>query len=290
MANEPILVIGATGQQGGAVARELLRRGRAVWAFTRSPNSRAAQALAERGATLVQGDLDDPASIRAAMSGAKAVFSVQTHLTPAGVEGEVRQGKAVAEAAREAGIAQLVYSSVDGAERRSGIPHFESRLEVEQHLQALGVPTTVLRPTMFMDNFATVQRPQAVEGKLLVRLALHPDKPVQMVATADIGVFAADAFERPEEHIGKAIALAGDELTGPQIAGVFHDVTGIPTRFKEQPLEEVRGFSQDLGLMFEWLNEYGYRADIATLRDGHPALRTLRSWLQETAWQPTVPA
>lgn len=175
MANQPILVIGATGQQGGAVARELLSRGRAVWAFTHSPNSPAAQALAERGARLVQGDLDDPASIRAPMSGAAAVFSVQTHLTPAGVEGEVRQGKAVAEAARQAGITQLVYSSVDGAERQSGIPHFESRWEVEQHLRALGVPTTVLRPTMFMDNFATVQRPQTLDRQLLVRLALSPD-------------------------------------------------------------------------------------------------------------------
>jgi uncharacterized protein YbjT (DUF2867 family) len=290
MANQPILVLGATGRQGGAVARELLSRHREVWALTRSPASPAAQVLAERGARLVGGDLDDAASIRTAMSGAAAVFSVQTHLTPAGVEGEVRQGKAVAEAAREAGITQLVYSSVDGAERRSGIPHFESRWEVEQHLQALEVPTTVLRPTAFMDNFATVQRPQTVDGKLLVRLALRPNKPLQMVATADIGVFAADAFERPEQHIGQAIALAGDELTGPQIAKLLQEAAAMPARFEQQPLEEIRGFSEDLALMSEWLNDFGYQADIAALRQRHPELRTLRSWLNETAWQPSVPA
>ncbi len=286
--SDPILVMGGTGQQGGAVARELLKRGHEVRALTRRPGSPVARSLAGQGAKIVQGDLDDPASIRAAMSGAGAAFSVQTFMTPAGVEGEVRQGKAVAEAARDAGVGHVVYTSVDGAERASGVPHFESKWAIEQHLRALEVPATVLRPTTFMDNFATVQRPQLVDGTLLVRLALPPERSMQMVATADIGFFAAEAFELPEDYIGEAIALAGDELTGPEIAAVFGEATGIPTRFEQQSLDEVRPFSEDLARMYEWLGQRGYEADIARLRERHPALRTLRSWLEETSWRPGV--
>jgi uncharacterized protein YbjT (DUF2867 family) len=290
MGHEAILVIGATGQQGGAVARELLRRGHSVQALTRSPESDPARALTAKGATIVAGDLDDPASVRAAMADVGGVFSVQTHMTPAGVDGEVRQGKTVAEAAEQAGIAHLVYSSVDGAERASGVPHFESKWQIEQYLQALGLPATVLRPTGFIDNYATVSRPQTVDGELVVRLALSPTTPLQMLAVADIGVFAADAFERPDEYLGRAVALAGDELTGPQIAAVFAEHTGAPARFEEQPIEHVRAFSDDYARMFEWLNTHGYRADIPALRRQHPGLRTLRSWLAETAWQPAVAA
>ncbi|GAA4378948.1 NmrA/HSCARG family protein [Agromyces bauzanensis] len=290
MANRPILVIGATGQQGGAVARELLRGGHEVRALTRSPGSAAAQALARRGARLAEGDLDDAELISSAMAGAAAVFSVQTFMGPEGVTGEVSRGKRVAEAAAAVGVGHLVYSSVDGAERQSGVPHFESKWQIEQHLRMLGVPATVLRPTTFMDNFATVQRPQTVDGELLVRLAVRPTKPLQMVATADIGVFAADAFERPEQHIGKAIALAGDELTGPQIAQVFRETLAMPARYEQQPLDEIRGFSEDLALMSEWLNDFGYQADIPALRRRHPELRRLRDWLTQTAWQPSMPA
>lgn len=290
LANQPILVLGATGQQGGAVAHELLSRGHEVWALTRSPASAAAQTLAGRGARLIEGDLDDAESIRSAMAGAAAVFSVHTFRGPEGAAGDASRGKRVAEAAAVAGVGHLVYSSVDGAERHSGVPHFESKWQVEQHLRMLGVPSTVLRLTTFMDNFATVQQPQIVDGELVVRIALRPTTPMQMVATADIGVFAADAFERPEQHVGKAIALAGDELTGPQIAQVFREALGRPARFEQQPMDEIRGFSEDLALMYEWLDDYGYRADIAALRRRHPELRTLRDWLTQTAWQPTTPA
>ncbi len=141
-----ILVIGATGQQGGAVARELLKRGHEVRAMTRTPDSSAAGQLMRAGATVVRGDLDDPASIHGAMRGARAVFGVMTFMTPAGLDGEVRHGKAMAKAAKELGIRHVVYSSVDGAERDSGVPHFESKWEIEQHLRALEVPTTCCAP------------------------------------------------------------------------------------------------------------------------------------------------
>jgi uncharacterized protein YbjT (DUF2867 family) len=283
-----VVVIGGTGRQGGAVARRLLQRGWAVRALVRDVDKPAARALQEQGAVLVQGDLDDIASVRGAMAGAYGVFSMQTFMTPAGLKGEVRQGKAVGEAAKDAGVEHVVYTSVDGAERNSRVPHFESKWLIEQHLRTLELPTTVLRPTSFMDNFA-MQGPQLFDGTLLVRMALHPDTRLQMIATADIGVFAADAFERPDEYIGQAVALAGDELTGPQIADAFAQITGTRTRFEEQPVAEIRAFSDDLSIMFEWINNVGYdRADIPTLRKRHPQLQTLRSWLRETSWQPAV--
>ena len=284
----PVLVIGSTGLQGGAVARELLRRGRGVHALAPTPGSAAAQLLSGQGATVVHGDLDDPASIRRAMSGAQAVFSVLT--ITRGPDVEVRQGKALADAARDVGVEHVVYSSVDGAERGSHIPHFESKWAIEQHLQALQVPTTVLRPTAFMDNYrSAVGRPALVDGTLVMASPLPPGRPFQMLAAADLAVFAADAIQQPDDHIGTAIALAGDELTGLEIAEVFADATGIPARYQQQPIEAIRSFSDDLARMYEWLDQFGYQADIAALRVRHPGLRTLRRWLHETNWQPAVP-
>lgn len=287
----PILVIGATGRQGGAVARELLSRGRDVHALTRTSDTPAARQLADHGAIVIQGDLDDPASIRRAMSGVHGVFSVQTHVAPAAVDDEVRQGIAVAEAAKDVDVAHVVYTSVDGAERDSGVPHFDSKWRIERRLQALEVPTTVLRPTGLMENFAAHSRPEVVAGTLIVRLALRPDAPLQMVACADIGVFAADAFERPQDYIGEAVALAGDELTGPQIAATFQAVTAIPARYEEHPLAQLRAFSEDLALMWEWIGRFGYdAADIPALRERHPRLRTLADWLMQTGWRAAVAA
>lgn len=287
-----ILVLGATGQQGGAVARELRSRGWKVRALVRQEDTAPAQRLASQGVSLARGDLDDPPSVAAAMRGVVGVFSVQTFMTATGLGGEIRQGKTVAKAAQEAGVSHLVYSSVGGAERGSGIPHFETKWAIERYISALRVPATVLRPGFFMDNFAA-HGPQVANGTLVVRLALRPDTRVQLIATDDIGVFAADAFDRPGEHIGQAIELAGDELTGPEIAQAVGFAAGLPARFEEQPLEEVAfspyiQFGEEIALMFEWFQKAGYRADIARLRERHPGLRTFRDWLSETRWQPPV--
>ncbi len=285
-AREPILVIGATGQQGGAVARELLGRGYPVHALTRDPTGSAARRLAERGATVVGADLDAPASVEAAMEGVGAVFAMLTHLPPEGTDGELRRGLTVAEAAGAAGARHLVYSSVDGAERRSGVPHFESKWAVELRLAEIGVPTTVLRPTMLMENFAAHARPALVDGGLVVRMPRREDAPVQMIACADIGFFAAEAFERPGEHIGQAVPLAGDELTGPEIADTFRSSTKLPAVYIQQPLAELRAFSQDAAVMWQFLEDDGYRnADVAALRERHPGMRRLGDWLTESAWR-----
>jgi uncharacterized protein YbjT (DUF2867 family) len=277
---KPILVIGATGRQGGATARELLRRGHDVLALTRDPDGPAARALASQGATPITGDLDDPASLVAAAAKARAVFSVQPHpLGPEGLQAEIRRGKAVADAA--AGVDHLIYSSVAGAERARGVPTFDAKWEIEQHIRALGVPCTILRPATLMDNFAAHSRPEPVDGTLVVRNPLPPDMRLQMIASEDIGVFAAEAFDRPGEHIGKTLELAGDTRTGPEIAQAFENAGGAPARFERQPLDEIRAFSEDMALMWEWILANGYdSADIGALRERHPGLLTLEAWLR----------
>ena len=279
-----IMVIGATGRQGGSVARELLGRGWEVHALVRDPQAPAARKLADHGAVLVRGDLDDTASLQAALRGAHGVFSVQTFTTPEGVTGEERQGRSVADVAARERVAHVVYSSVGGAERRSGVPHFESKAAIERHIEALGLPATILRPTMFIDNFASFG-PTLVDGELVLSLGLAPETVLQMIATRDIAVFAADAFDDPRHWIGRQVEIAGDALTGPQMAEAFAEAAGLPGRFQELPNEQLRAVNQELAAMFDWFNREGYRADLAALRERHPDLATLRSWLRETGWK-----
>ncbi|MEU5192053.1 NmrA/HSCARG family protein [Streptomyces klenkii] len=283
---EVIVVFGGTGRQGGAVARELLRRGRTVRAVVRDPQSAGARALAAAGAELVKGDMEDAASLDAALAGAHGVYSVQTFEGPDGSAGEIRQGKAVADAAHRAGVTHFVYGSVGGAERSSGVEHFESKGEIERHIAALGLPATVLRPTMFLSNFAGIG-PARVDGELVLTLALEPGTVLQMIATDDIGVFAADAFDNAAEFTGKQLEIAGDALTGPQMAEVFARAAGEPVRFVSQPAEALRAFSEEAAIMFGWFNDHGYIADLPALRASHPDLITLERWVAEN-W--TAPA
>lgn len=277
--DEAILVLGATGRQGGATARELLRRGRTVHALVRDPDAPAARALADAGAVLVRGDLDDEASLRAAMKGLHGVFSVQTFRGPGGVAAEERQGKAVADAAAEAGVAHLVYSSVGGADRSSGIPHFESKGSIERHIRKLGLPATVLRPAMFHEMFQDLG-PRLVDGRLVLRMWLRPEVPVQLIATGDIGAFAADAFQDPAAWLGRRVEIAGDELTGPQMAEAFERAGGVPARYEPLPIEPLRAARPDLAAMFDWFERDGYRADLPELRRLRPDLVGLEAWLR----------
>lgn len=276
-----ILVTGATGRQGGAVARRLLDNGWAVRALVRDPDKQGAKDLEASGAELVSGDLDDLESLRAAAQGAHGIFSVQPDNFPNPHPAvEVRRGKNVADAAKAAGVAHLVYSSVGGADRKSGVAHFESKAEIEAHLDAISVPTTVLRPVFFMENLPYLLS-EARNGERVGSIALDADTSLQMIALVDIGRIVADAFDRPAQFIGKKIEIAGDELTVRQIAEVFTRADGIPTRFERQPIEELRAEANAAANMFDWLNRKGYQADITALRDQYPELLTLEAWLSK---------
>ena len=287
-----VLVVGATGQQGGATARQLLHRGRTVHALVRDPTSPAAEALRDAGATIVVGDLDDAASLRTAMAGVHGVFLALTmmvgpRISPEGVAAEARRGMAVADLAAECGVGHLVYSSINGADAQSGIPYYESKTRIEEHIRVLGLPATILRPVFFMDNFATYNRPVLSDGELVVSLAVRPELPVQLIAVRDIGAFAAIAFERPDRFLGRTVEIAGDILTPAQIAETFGRVCGLPARSRQTPIEQVRAFDEQLARMFTFFNEHpSAPCDLAALRAEHPDLMRLEDWLRATGWKP----
>jgi uncharacterized protein YbjT (DUF2867 family) len=282
-ADRSILVTGATGQQGGAVLRYLRMQGFTVRALTRDVHSPAARTLGATGVSVIQGDFDDRASLARALDGAYGAYAVQTPYQRGGVEGELRQGLAFADAAKAAGIQHLVYSSVGSADRQTGIPHFESKYQIEEHIRAIGLPYTILRPVFLMENFLA-NRDTILSGTLAE--PLPPATPLQLVACDDIGAFAALAFAAPAQWIGRAIELAGDELTMPQAAEVFGRVIGRPVQYVQVPMAEFRRTSgEELATMFTWFNQVGYGADLPTLRAIYPALTTLEQWLRRTGWQ-----
>jgi uncharacterized protein YbjT (DUF2867 family) len=283
--DKTVLVTGATGKQGGAVARHLLAGGWRVRAVTRDPSKPSATALADLGAEVVQGDLRDEASMTNAVSGAYGVYGVQDSWEH-GTESEVEQGKLLADVVKAAGVEHFVYSSVGGAERGTGIPHFESKWEIEEYIRGLKLKaTTVLRPVFFMENLLSPDNREAILGGTLA-LSVHPDTRLQMIAVDDIGAFVAIAFDRPDECIGKAVELAGDEMTMSEYAEHLTAAVGRPVAFTESPpLEEMRSINEDWAIMCEWFIEHGYEADIAELRRLYPPLKNFDTWLKGVTWQ-----
>jgi uncharacterized protein YbjT (DUF2867 family) len=283
-----IAVTGATGQQGGAVARKLLAEGWKVRALTRDINKPAAQALAQAGAELVAGDMDKRSELDAAFEGAQGVFSVQNFWLPnVGYEGEIKQGKNVAEAAKAAGIEHLVFSSVGAAHRGAGQKHFESKWIIEQYIHSLGIPTTILRPSAFMENYNWSRAP-ILNGTYVSR-GLRPEKGVQNIAVEDIAIFAAMAFAKPEQFLGKTIELSGDELTEAQIAETFAKVIGRPVMLRKPTAGEGRRSEEEMIAMFHFFNGEGYDADIPALRKLHPGLLTLEQYLRKNGWENAEP-
>ncbi|MDK2744570.1 MAG: NmrA family NAD(P)-binding protein [Nitrospira sp. BO4] len=278
--NNPILVTGATGQQGGAVARALIAKGQKLRVMTRHPEKAAA--LAKAGAEIVQGDLTNQAVLQMALRGVNGVFAMSTPFE-AGMDAEVRQGIMLADAAKQAGITHYVYTSVGSAHRQTGIPHFESKWKVEQHIQKIGLPATILRPVWFMENFTTFAKPSA-DG--VISVPMKPARKLAMVALKDIGAFSAAAFMRPKDFIGQAIDLAGDELTIPEVAALLTKAMGRPISFQEFPSDRAESaLGHDFAVMFRWFNEVGYAINIQKLKQqyGIP-LTTFAEWVKTIEW------
>jgi uncharacterized protein YbjT (DUF2867 family) len=266
----------------------LLAQGWSVRALTRDANKPAAQELAAAGAEIVAGDMDNRAELDAAFNGVYGVFSVQnTWLPNVGFEGEIRQGKTVADAAKAAGVKHLVYSSVGAAHRGMGQKHFESKWMIEQYIQSLAVPYTFLRPVAFMENY-NWSRAYILSGTFQ-GFGLRPDKTIQIVATDDIGVFAELAFAKQEQFLGKTIELAGDELTEDQIADVFSKVIGRPVKALGPQMPQGTAPTEEQIAMFNFFNGVGYDANIALLRTIYPGLQNLEQYLRRNGWENAQP-
>ena len=278
-----IVVTGATGKQGGAVARSLLDRGFRIRALTRNPQKPEAQALADRGAEVVQGDMEeDRSAMERALEGAYGVFSVQNYWET-GYDGEVQQGKTVADAAKAAGVEHFVYSSVGSAHRQTGLSHFESKWEVENHVRELDLRYTILRPVFLMQNWE-MMRGMVLGGTLAQ--PLDPDKPFQQVAVEDIGAFAAIAFENPDRWIGREVDLAGDEPTMLEIAETFGRVIGREVSYYQVPWDQFEEqMGEEITVMYRWFNDMGYEADIAALLQEYPELTTFERYLRAHGWE-----
>jgi uncharacterized protein YbjT (DUF2867 family) len=279
-----ILVTGATGQQGGAVARALLSRGHRVKALTRKPDSGAAQQLASEGADLVTGDLSNAASVLKAASGVGTML-LMGNSSEAGAEEETRQGIIAAEAAKAAGVGHLIYSSVAAANKKTGIPHFESKHLVEKHVAGLGIPYTISAPIAFMENIVAPWSIGALRQGRHV-FAMPPKRVLQLVALTDIGAFVAALVERREQVFGKRFDLAGDEVSGEEQAKILSHASGRPINYQEIPIAAARQQSEDAALMFEWFDRVGYDADVAALHWDFSEVRwhSFADWAHEIDW------
>jgi len=279
-----ILVTGATGQQGGATARALLKAGHTVRAMTRKPDGEPAKALAGLGAQVVRGDLDEPASLKQALAGAWGVFAIQ-NTWEAGVEREEEQGKRLAEVAKAVGVSHFVYTSVGSAHRKTGIPHFDNKARVEEKVRALGFPSwVIIRPVFFMENLLSPWFKPAIDGGQLAA-GIKPTTSLQMVAVQDIGQYGKLAFERHAELNGTAIDFAGDALTMPRAAEIISRAAGRKVVHFQVPIAEVRKFSEDFALMLEWFDAVGYDADIAGNAKTYGIRPTpFAEWTAKSAW------
>jgi uncharacterized protein YbjT (DUF2867 family) len=279
-----VLVTGATGKQGGQLARELLARGHAVRALTRKPDSPAAVALAGRGAKLFSGDFENQQSLERAVRGADAVFAMSTPFE-VGEKSETREGINLVRASKAGGVRHLVYSSVAGADRATGIPHFDSKYEVEMEIRRSGLPFTIVAPVFFMDNFLSGWLAGGLARGSL-SMALPATRRLQQVPVTDIARFAALVIERRDDFLGKRIDIASDELTLSTAAAVLSEVTGRPIEFSAVPVDSVRQSSEDLARMYEWFDRVGYDADVVGLRWLYPEVGWHRftNWAREQDW------
>ena len=279
--NQIILVIGATGNQGGAIAQHLLQRGKfAVRSLVTDQNKPTAQTFKQAGAELVEGDLNDRASLDSALEGVSGVFSMQT--VKDGLEVEIRQGKTLADAAKAAGVKHFVYSSVGGAERKSGVPHFDSKFQIEEYIRAVGLPHTILRPVFFLFNYNRM-RPMIENGTF--GYPLNPDTKLQQLSEEDFGKMTAEVFERPAEFLNREIELASVELTMTETAAAFSRAMGKKVEYRQVPFE---AFEQQAGAetttMFRWFENFGYAANLAQIEQEFFAPTDLESYLREHGW------
>ena len=277
----PILVTGATGTQGNAVARALLARGRQVRALTRDPAKQAARQLAAIGAELATGDFTDAATLRRAATGTSAVFAMGTPFE-AGAQAETQQAITLLDAAAEAGTGQLVYSSVASALDNTGIPHFESKAEVERHLATLPLPWTVIAPVAFLENMhAPWSAPALAQG--VYSSVLPGDVVSQQVAIADLADFAAVVISDRHRFAGRRIELASLQVTGEDVAVALSRQLGHPVHYQQAPQE---GMDDDLLKMSAFLRESGYSVDTPALHTEYPQIgwHGLEDWIAEQNW------
>jgi uncharacterized protein YbjT (DUF2867 family) len=278
-----VLVFGATGQQGGAVASALRANGWPVRALVRDTSSDKAKALSSLGVALVQGDFSDHASLTNAMIGAYGVFSVQPSSGQGAAYGvsdeqEIRYGKTIADIAIDRGVQHLVYTSINAAgPEKTGMGHFDSKSEIEAHIRGLDLNSTIVRPAGFME---LLMLPGMGLEKGIFTFFVRPDQSAQVIAAQDIGKIVAVIFSDPDRFVGRTIEIAGDELTGFDLQESLSRAAGKPItycRFPEALLRE-NPFLGALAALFDNGRLSGH-ADIEALKSEFGNLLSFDEWL-----------
>lgn len=287
-----VLVLGATGLQGGGVARHLLRRGRfAVRALTRHPDSAKAGELKRQGAEVVQGDLADPASLQRAMKGCAAVFGVTNFWEH--FQAERSQGMALMDAVTAAGVGHLVFSSLPSARFVSGgeysVPHFDIKAEIADYARSLALPVTFVHYAFYYENFLNLGLFQKqTDGSLSFGMP-QGDTPLAAVSTEDAGDVVAAIFEQKDKYLGRTVGLVGDDRPCGDYASVLSRAMGVPVHYSHIPREVYAGFgfpgAEELADMFDFNRVFilGRKQDLVDSKALNPAMRTLDEWAAANA-------
>ncbi|MCH7230426.1 NmrA/HSCARG family protein [Glycomyces sp. L485] len=299
-----IAVIGATGQQGGGLVRAILAEPDsefAVRAITRNPGSDKAKDLAELGAEVVQADLDDEASLAKSFEGAHGAFLVTNFWEYMSPEREYAQAANLARAAKTAGVAHAIWSTLEDTRNsvpleddrmptlmgKYKVPHFDVKGEANELFTEAGLPTTFLQSTFYWDNFLSMMAPQRQDdGSLVVALAMGDGK-LSGIASEDIGRTALGIFKRGDELVGETVSIAGEHLTGAEIAHAFSELLGEAVSYYPVPFDGLRsaGFpaAEEMGNMFQYYaefdDEFTGRRDLDRIRELNPSLQTFGEWL-----------
>jgi uncharacterized protein YbjT (DUF2867 family) len=274
-----VAVTGATGRQGGAVARQLLADGWRVRAVTRKPDGPAARALAALGAEVVRADMMNKSELVNAFGDAYGVYSVQNFL-PDGTDAEVRQGRNVADAAKATGVEHLVYGSAGTGATDTGIGSWDSKLTVQAHIRSLGLPFTVLRPMAFMELMTDKGFFPPVSTWSLMPKLMGRDRPVGWICVDDLGAIAARAFAEPARFMSAELSLTSDVQSIAQCQQIWRDVHGRPPRRFPMPEWMFQRFvGSDLLTMWRWLRTARFDIDPTPTRSLLPSALTVREWL-----------
>ena len=276
-----IIVTGATGLQGGAVTRHLLRDGWHVRGVTRNAASKQAEALAASGAEVVQGDMTDQSSLQPIFAGAYGVYSVQNPYI-SGPEAEVRQGKNVADVAKDSGVEHLIYGSAGVGQTGTGIPSWETKLQIEEHMKAVGLPLTILRPTAFMELMTDKKFFPAATTWHVMPALMGAARPLPWICTDDLGAIAAKAFAAPDRFVGRDLPLASDVHSLDECRLLYREAIGKHPPHFPMPIWLFQRFGfvgRDLTTMWRWLRTGAIDLDTAATRAIHAEALTVHAWL-----------
>ena len=273
-----IFVTGATGNQGGATTRNLLSKGFYVKALVRNPA--AAKLTADENLEIIKGDLDDVNSYRYHLHDCDGVFCNLVYIH--GIDREIKQGFELVNASKENNVKHFVYASVIGSDLRTGIPHWESKNKIEDHIKASGLSYTILRPSSLYENMLIPQiKSRILKGKLV--LPTHKTTVQQFISSEDVGKISTTVFSNPEKYNGLTINLAAEQMSGEQLASTYSKVMGREIKFQQLPMLITRlVMGRDLTKMFRWVNNNNscFVKDLPAFKNEFPGMLSLEDWIR----------